>query len=141
MASDDVSTTIAAVTKRPISRKHRILSHSQSTGQNLADNFRQNRTLTATQRPSSKLPNLLAKANIYPSTPPGKLVFKVFLFFNFLFAVDSVQLRRHHSQQGDKLERQSTNINSLTRLPTLYSLRSDYDRKLAIEYQRRQVGF
>jgi len=69
MATDEISTTAVTLSKRPISQKHRIRSHSPSARKPLTTEFRINRTLTATNRPSSKLPNLLAKANIYPSTP------------------------------------------------------------------------
>ncbi len=68
MATDDVSTTSVPPTKRPISRKHRIHSHSPSAGKRRTDEFRINRTLTATNRSSFKLPNLLAKINIHSST-------------------------------------------------------------------------
>jgi hypothetical protein len=69
MGTDEISTTSVILSKRPISQKHRIRSHSPSARKSRAAEFCINRTLTATNRPSSKLPNLLSKANIYPSTP------------------------------------------------------------------------
>jgi hypothetical protein len=59
------------LSKRPISRKHRILSNSQLTRESLVDDSRISRTMTATNRSSSKFPNLLAKDSIY-SSRPGK---------------------------------------------------------------------
>ncbi|CAF4829996.1 unnamed protein product, partial [Rotaria sp. Silwood2] len=99
---------------RPISRKHRVHSPSLSTG---------------TNQSSSKLPNLLSKATFNTSTS------------------DSMQSKRYRSQQqkdffntsSSKFERQSTNINSQTRLPTLYTLTSDNEQKRISEFRRRQI--
>jgi hypothetical protein len=84
MATDDISATAATLTKRPVSHKHRIHSHSQSVVKPRTDEFRMNRILTATNRPPSKLPNLLANASIY-SSDSGKLFIKFIFILNFNF--------------------------------------------------------
>jgi hypothetical protein len=146
MSTDDVSTTAVTRTKRPISCKHRILSHRQSREKSRTDEFRSKRTMTAINRPSSKLPNLLAKGNICPSAS-GSLFLEVSRF-KVYFPIESMQSRRYHSPQRDrvtsssaKLERTSTTINPQTRLPVLYSLTNDEDQKGISEFRRRQVCF
>ena len=69
MASDDVSETTVTLPKHPTSSKHRMLTRAQSTTKSFADDFRINRTRTATNRSSFKLANVLSTAGIYPSTP------------------------------------------------------------------------
>lgn len=145
MSSEDIPTTTVTLAKRPASRKHRSLSNNQSSKDNLADNPRVNRTMTAaSNRSSSKLPNLLAKDNIYGSRP-GKFFVK--FSFSFSFSIETMQYKRYRSQEKDlttsssKFDRQSTVINSQTRLPTLYSLTHDQDNKRISEIRRRQVCF
>jgi hypothetical protein len=136
MSSEDIPTTTVTLAKRPASRKHRSLSNNQSSKDNLADNPRVNRT--------SKLPNLLAKDNIYGSRP-GKFFVK--FSFSFSFSIETMQYKRYRSQEKDlttsssKFDRQSTVINIQTRLPTLYSLTHDQDNKRISEIRRRQVCF
>ncbi|CAF0737676.1 unnamed protein product [Rotaria sp. Silwood1] len=129
MANDDISTSTVSLANCPVSRKHRVQSPSLSTGKNFTDDCRINRISTGTNQSSSKLPNLLSKTSIHTSTS------------------DLIQLKRHRSQQqkdffnssSSKFERQSTNLNSQTRLPTLYTLTSDNDQKRISEFRRRQI--
>ena len=148
MASDNASITSVTLTKRSFSRKHRLHSHSQSREKSGTDEFRPNRTMTAINRPSSKLPNVSTNANTYPST-----LGKLFIGFSYCSAlpnlIEPTLFKHYHAQQKDslvpsssKLERQSTNIiDSEVRLPVLYSLANDDDRKRMSEFRRRQVRY
>ncbi len=52
MATDDQLTSTPSMTKRPVSRKHRILTHNQTTENNT----------------KSRLPSLLSKSSVCLST-------------------------------------------------------------------------
>jgi hypothetical protein len=70
MSTDDIAAPSVTLNKRPLSHKHRIHSHSPSARKTRTDEFRLNRTMTAINRPPSKLPALPAKVSIY-SSPSG----------------------------------------------------------------------
>ncbi|CAF5206798.1 unnamed protein product, partial [Rotaria magnacalcarata] len=128
MGDDDVSTTVVQLGNQSITRKSRAHSPSPSTGKNHSDDSRLNRTSTEINRPSAKLPNL-PKATVFSSSS------------------DSMQLKRYRSQlskdffnsASTKFERQATNMNGQTRLPTLYALASDSDQKRIAEARRKQI--
>ncbi|CAF1104256.1 unnamed protein product [Rotaria sordida] len=131
MVNDNISTSVVPLANRPISRKPRAHSPTLSTGKNLTCDCYINRISTGTNQSSlSKLPNLISKTS---ST--------------HTLTSDPMQLKRYRSQQqkdlfnssSSKFERQSTNINSQTRLPTLYTLISDNDQKRISEFRRRQI--
>jgi hypothetical protein len=65
MANDDIPTSISPMVKRPISRKHRILTRHQSTERNLIDD---NGISTTGNNVARKLPNLLSKSSVFPAT-------------------------------------------------------------------------
>jgi hypothetical protein len=67
MSTDDVAAPSVTSNKRPLSHKHRIHSHSPSARKTRTDEFRLKRTMTAINRPPSKLPALPAKVSIYSS--------------------------------------------------------------------------
>jgi hypothetical protein len=77
MSTNDVSVTALGLNKRPVSHKHQVHSHSPTTGKSRADEFRVNRTMTAMNRPLSKLPNGRVKTSFYSSTL-GKLFIEFF---------------------------------------------------------------
>lgn len=148
MATDDISTTAVTLAKRPVSDKHRIHSHSLSGRKSRIDGFHFNRTYTASNRSLSKLPNLLSKAGIYPSTAGRLFIIKNPSDCILDFFIGSASVKRYRSEQRDpntslssKLEQQSTVTNSDTRLPTLYSITNEYDQKRMSEFRRRQVCF
>ena len=68
---DAPSTTVPSWIKPSSLRKHRILSHRPSIGKGSAHEFQTSRTMTAANRPSSKLPNLVSNTQ-HQSVTAGK---------------------------------------------------------------------
>ncbi len=122
MATDDQLTSTPSITKRPVSRKHRIVT----TGNNGI----------------SRLPSLLSKSTTFLSTSGISFYRNLFFSINF-FQIESMHYKTYRSRHKDmlstssslKIERPTTNIISQRRLPPL----NDNNQKQKSEYQRRQV--
>ncbi|CAF1069711.1 unnamed protein product [Rotaria sordida] len=116
---DDLSTSISSIKQLSQSHKHRILTHNQPRGKNLINDVHSN------EHSTTKLPSLLSKSSFFPSTS------------------ETMRFKRYRSQQKDiiktsslsKFERQTTNLISQTRLPTL----NNNEQKRISEFQRRQI--
>ena len=78
MSTDNVSITAVALTKRSESRKHRVHSHKQSTRKSRIEQVHVNRTLTAINRPASKLPHVSMKPNTNSLPTFGKSIDRTF---------------------------------------------------------------
>ncbi len=134
MTTNDVSIIPIALNKRPLSDKQRIRSRSPSVNKSRSEEFRLNRTMTAINRPSSKLPNARIKTSLYSSVL-GKLSIGVLFIISMLF------IGYRPPEQNPKLERQSTTVNANRRLPVVYSLMTEHDQRQMSEFRRRQVDF
>jgi len=90
MTTNDIPT-------RPKSQNPRLNRRNQSSGRCQADEIRIKRTMTAAHRSSSKLPNVLAKANIYSSAPGNqsykttKFKLTIFFFLGFCSWINDIQ--------------------------------------------------
>ncbi|CAF2649480.1 unnamed protein product [Rotaria sp. Silwood2] len=129
MANGDLSTSLPSMKKHSYSHKHRILTHNQTTGKNLNDDLPNSDISTTGNNSTTKLPSLLSKSSIFPSPS------------------DAMRFKRYRSPRKDivttssltKIERQTTNIISQTRLPTLYTTSNNNEQKRISEFQRRQI--
>lgn len=112
--------------------KNRILTHVETIGNN----------------GTSRLPSLLSKSTVCLSnSKPGKILSKVFSFIHDLIVtIESPLFKRRRTRQKDnlnastsKIERQTTNLASPTRLPPLNTTNNDGTLKQKADLQRRQV--
>ena len=71
LTNDGSSATVPSWIKPSSSRKSRILSHRQSIGKSGTNDFQINRMMTATNRPTSKLPSVLSTPH-HQSVTAGK---------------------------------------------------------------------
>ncbi|UJR13661.1 hypothetical protein I4U23_000673 [Adineta vaga] len=121
MADDEQTRNAPLTTKTSKSRKYHILTDGRILEKPLTNDLHNNT--------SSKLPSLPTKSNVSP------------------LKSESMQLSKPRKKSQNslnksssfKIERQTTNIISKTRLPTLQSISTDSEQKLQSEYQRRQI--
>ncbi|CAF1100412.1 unnamed protein product [Rotaria sp. Silwood1] len=129
MANDDLSTPIPSIKKRSQSHKNRILTHNHTTGKSLVDDVHSNENSRLGNNSTPKLPSLFSKSSIFPSPS------------------ESMRFKKYRSQQKDiittsslsKFERQTINITSQTRLPTIYTTSNNNEQKRVSEFQRKQI--
>jgi hypothetical protein len=107
LTNDGPSATIPSWIKPSSSRKKRILSHRQPIGKSSALDLQTNRTMTAINRPSSKLPNLLSTSH-HQTVTAGKRLFVLSLLID--------QIRFNTTSTRNKLvEVSSTAVTAETR--------------------------
>lgn len=122
MATEDQLASIPSMTKRPISRKTRILTHSPTIGNNN----------------TSRLPTLLSKSSVLLSTS-GRCSFEtLFFIYHSISRIETTYFKRRRPQQKDTFNT-SSKIERQTRLPPLNS--NDHNHKQRSDFQRRQVRF
>ena len=92
MSADDISVTAIAMAKHSDSQKHRVHSHKQSARKSRIEQFQVNRTMTAYNRPSSKLPHVSTKATANAPTFGKSFDQILFLFrLGYVRRIDGAQ--------------------------------------------------
>ncbi|CAF1309990.1 unnamed protein product [Adineta steineri] len=129
MSNDELSPTISSMTKNSISRKYHILIDNHILERKINDELDNDIIPTIGINTSSKLPFLPTKSNVLSST------------------LETMQMKKNRKKSKGtittsssfKLERQTTNIPSKIRLPTLCTTPNNNEQKRKSEYQRRQI--
>ncbi|CAF0953630.1 unnamed protein product [Adineta ricciae] len=129
MANDGQTSRVPITTKTAISRQYQITTDGRIFEHSQGNDSHNHETSNLENTSRSKLPSLPSKSHISP------------------FASESMQLLKSRKNIKDtltksssfRIERQSTNVVSKRRLPTLHSNPPDPEQKLQSEYQRRQI--